>query len=132
MDEMQLRREPLTEGLKVLESRRLTTSHHHSPWFAVDRGGASEDQGEVWFGTLAWSGNWKLSAEVTDFASTRISIGLNDWDFAWRLGAGETFAAPSSYAGYTAEGFGGASYAAARFYPRYAAAARACHPQGAL
>jgi alpha-galactosidase len=109
MDEMHLRRTSLTEGLKVLESRRLTTSHHHNPWFAVDRGSADEDMGEVWFGTLAWSGNWKLSAEVTDFASTRISLGLNDWDFAWRLDAGATFATPSSYGGYTAEGFGGAS-----------------------
>jgi alpha-galactosidase len=109
MDEMHIRREPLTEGIKALESRRLTTSHHHNPWFAVDRGGADEDQGEVWFGALAWSGNWKLAAEVTDFDSTRVSIGLNDWDFAWRLGPGETFTTPSSYAGYTVEGFGGAS-----------------------
>lgn len=109
LDEARLRRESLVEGLKVLESRRLTSSHHHSPWFAVDRGGADEDTGEVWFGALAWSGNWKLSAEVTDFGSTRVSIGLNDWDFAWRLAAGETFTAPSSYAGYTGEGFGGAS-----------------------
>jgi alpha-galactosidase len=109
MDEARLRREPLTEGLKVLESRRLATSHHSNPWFAIDRGSADEDAGAVWFGVLAWSGNWKLSAEVTDFASTRISIGLNDWDFAWRLGTGETFTTPSSYAGYTNAGFGGAS-----------------------
>jgi alpha-galactosidase len=109
MAEMQLRREPLTQGLKVLESRRVTTSHHHSPWFAVDRGNADEDTGEVWFGALAWSGNWKLSAEVTDFMSTRVSIGLNDWDFSWRLHTGERFTTPSSYAGYSAEGFGGAS-----------------------
>lgn len=109
LDEARIRREPLGEGLKVLESRRLTSSHHHSPWFAVDRGCADEDAGEVWFGALAWSGSWKLSAEVTDFSSTRVSVGLNDWDFAWRLGPGETFAAPSSFAGYSGEGFGGAS-----------------------
>ena len=109
MDEMHLRREVLVEGLKVLESRRLTSSHHHNPWFAVDRGSADEDAGEVWFGALAWSGNWKLSAEVTGFDSTRVSIGLNDWDFAWRLGPGETFTTPSSYAGYTVAGFGSAS-----------------------
>jgi len=109
MDEMHIRREPLTEGIKLLESRRLTSSHHHSPWFAADRGSADEDAGEVWFSVLAWSGNWKLSAEVTDFGSTRVSMGINDWDFAWRLEPGEVFSTPSSYAGYTVAGFGGAS-----------------------
>jgi len=46
-DEMYLRRSSLVQGIKVLESRRLTTSHHHSPWFAVDRGSSHEDAGEV-------------------------------------------------------------------------------------
>jgi alpha-galactosidase len=109
LDEMHLRRETLLPGIKVLESRRLTTSHHHSPWFALDRGSVDEDSGEVWFGTLAWSGNWKLAAEVTDFGSTRVNIGINDWDFTWRLMPGETFVTPASQAGYTRAGFGGAS-----------------------
>jgi alpha-galactosidase len=109
VDEFHLRREPLTQGTKVLESRRITTSHHHSPWFAIDRGHADETQGEVWFGTLIWSGNWKIAAEVTDFASTRVSIGLNDWDFAWRLAAGQRFQSPASIAGYSTSGFGAAS-----------------------
>jgi len=108
-DEMYLRRQPLVQGIKTLESRRLTTSHHHNPWFAVDDGSAAEDHGEVWFGVLAWSGNWKLSAEMTDFGSTRVSIGINDWDFAWRLEPGETFDAPSSFGGYTEHGYGSAS-----------------------
>lgn len=108
-DEFHLRRETLTHGIKVLESRRLTTSHHHNPWFAVDEGTAGEEQGKVWFGILAWSGNWKMEAEVTDFASTRVHIGINDWDFAWRLNGGETFTTPPALAGFTADGFGSAS-----------------------
>jgi alpha-galactosidase len=109
LDEMHLRREPLMPGIKVLESRRLTTSHHHNPWFAIDRGSADEDAGEVWFGVLAWSGNWRLSTEVTEFASTRVNIGINDWDFALRLEPRQSFTTPSSYAGYTTGGFGAAS-----------------------
>lgn len=107
--EFQLRRDTLSEGLKVIESRRITSSHQHSPWFAIDRGAAAEERGEVWFGALAWSGNWKIAAEQTIFGSTRVGVGLNDWDFAWRLGPGERFTTPSSYAGYSDAGFGGAS-----------------------
>ncbi|CAG0927386.1 alpha-galactosidase [Thermoflexales bacterium] len=108
-DENHLHRDVLSPGLKIVESRRLTTSHHHQPWFTIDKGNADEDTGEVWTGALAWSGNWKLSAEVTEFSSTRVSLGINDWDFAWRLDAGETFTTPSSLAGYTPHGFGAAS-----------------------
>ena len=108
IDEFHLKREPLTPGLKVIESRRIIPSHRASPWFAVDRN-ASEDQGEVWFGTLAWSGNFKITAEVTEFASTRISIGVNDWDFAWKLMPGHPFVTPASIGGYTKKGFGAAS-----------------------
>lgn len=105
-DEFHLERETLTPGVKVLESRRLTTSHHHNPWFALDRGAATEEAGEVWFGLLAWSGNWKLAAERTEFGQHRLTFGVNDWDFAWRLGAGELFETPPSFGGFTAGGFG--------------------------
>ena len=108
-DEFHLVREPLTNGVKILESRRLTTSHHHNPWFCLDDGQASETDGQVWFGALAWSGNWKLAAEVTNFATTRLSLGLNDWDFAWKLNGGEEFTTPSAFAGYTTGGYGAAS-----------------------
>jgi len=68
-------------------------------------------EGEVGFGVLAWSGNWRLSAEVTAFAPTRLSLGINDWDFAWRLNPGETFTTTSSLGGCTPGGFGSASRA---------------------
>ena len=108
-NEWNLCREPICPGVKVLESRRITTSHQANPWFAVDNGTADEEQGEVWFGALAWSGNWKFIAERTEFAITRLSIGLNDWDFAWRLNPAETFSTPIALCGYTANGFGEAS-----------------------
>ena len=107
-DEFNMQRETLTPGLKIIESRRIIPSHRANPWFAVDRN-ASEESGEVWFGTLAWSGNFKITAEVTEFASTRISIGLNDWDFAWKLMPKQPFVTPASISGYTQSGFGAAS-----------------------
>jgi alpha-galactosidase len=108
-DEWHLQRDTLTPGVKVLESRRITTSHHHNPWFALDDGTAQQESGEVRFGVLAWSGNWKLTAQMTEFQTTRLNLGLNDWDFAWALGAGESLETPASLAGYTAGGFGAAS-----------------------
>ena len=111
LDEFHILREELQPGVKVLESRRITTSHHHNPWFMLERANApaGETLGEAWFGVLAWSGNWKMAAEVTNFGSTRVGLGLNDWDFAWQLNPGETFTSPSSLGGFTQAGRGGAS-----------------------
>ncbi len=103
-DEFHMKREALTLGLKVIESRRIIPSHRANPWFAVDRN-ANEENGEVWFST-----------EVTEFASTRISIGLNDWDFAWKLMPKQPFVTPASIPGYTQNGFGAAS----RIFHNYA------------
>ena len=110
-EETQIIREPLHRGTKVLESRRITTSHQHNPWFAVDSLAepALEESGELWFGVLAWSGNWKLTAEVSAFGRTQLSIGINDWDSAIRLEPRETFITPPSIAGFSSHGFGGAS-----------------------
>lgn len=108
-DEFILHRQPLPTGVTQLESRRLTSSHQHQPWFALDDGTATETTGGVYFGVLAWSGNWKLTAEVTHMGMTRLGIGLNDWDFDWTLEAGASFVTPASLGGYSAEGFGGAS-----------------------
>lgn len=109
LDEWHVVDEPLTAGVKMVESRRLTTSHHHHPSFMVHRGRATETEGEVWFGSLAWSGNWQMCAEVTQFAQTRLSLGVNDWDFAWQLTPAESFTTPAVLAGYTPAGFGAAS-----------------------
>ncbi len=108
IDEFHVQREALTPGCKVLESRRITSSHQHNPWFAVDDGACDEDRGRVWFGALAWSGNWKLAAEVTERRTLQLNLGLNDWDFAWKLAPGTQFATPSSLAGFTDAGFGAA------------------------
>jgi alpha-galactosidase len=107
--ETQISREHVSLGKKVLESRRGNTSHHANPFFAVDRGTATEERGEVWFGALGWSGNWKIVVEHDAWGVLHVSGGINDFDFAWHLEGGETFETPSFVGGYTEGGFGQAS-----------------------
>jgi alpha-galactosidase len=106
--ETQLHREALDLGTKVLESRRIASSHQNNPFFALDwlEQPATEHTGEVWFAALAWSGNWKLTAESTIYGTTRVNLGLNDWDFALRLESGQSYTTPSSIGGYSSGGFG--------------------------
>lgn len=107
--ETQLNREPIHEGMKVLESRLGESGHNLNPWFAIDRSDAGEDRGRVWFGALAWSGNWRFSVEQTPYQQVRVTGGFNTFDFAYVLKPGESLETPVFYGGFAEHGFGQAS-----------------------
>ncbi len=113
--ETQVNHEAIHQGMKVLESRKGHTSHNINPWFAIDAGDAGEDHGGVWFGALAWSGNWRITVEQTPYQQVRVTGGLNTFDFAYPLKPGESLDTPAFYAGYSAHGFGAASRLLHRF-----------------
>ena len=113
--ETQINREPIHEGQKVIESRKGHTSHNFNPWFSIDAGDAAEDHGNVWFGALAWSGNWRITVEQTPYRQVRVTGGMNSFDFAYRLKPGESLDTPQFFAGFSTAGFGGASRELHRF-----------------
>ncbi|MCA0981194.1 alpha-galactosidase [Exiguobacterium aestuarii] len=106
--EFQLQEGPLLPGKKTIESRRGLTSHQSNPWFALDSD-ATETQGEVVYGFLGHSGNWAIHFEKDQFGFTQVTGGINPFDFAKTLQAGESFTTPPGYIGYTQRGFGGMS-----------------------
>jgi len=122
-NEFNLKQTMVQPGKQVLDSRRGITSHHAAPWFALDPDGAStEHSGPVWFGALAWSGNWKLVVESTSNHQLRVTSGVNDFDFSWEIQPGEVFKTPEAVGGFTEDGFGGSSrllhrYALDHIYP---------------
>ena len=94
----------LEGGAWVNESRRGISGHNQSPYFIAYQN-ADEKSGDVYFATLAYSGNFKVKAERDLFGKTRIILGMNDFDFRFQLNAGETFDTPKVFCGYT-QGFG--------------------------
>jgi alpha-galactosidase len=113
--EMQINHEPIHQGMKILESRKGHTSHNLNPWFAIDASDAAEESGNVWFGALAWSGNWRITVEQTPYEQVRVTGGFNTFDFAYPLRPGEALDTPAFFAGMTSEGWGGASRLMHRF-----------------
>ena len=113
--ETQLTREPIRQGMQVMESRKGHTSHNVNPWLAIDQGDADEEHGRVWFGALAWSGNWRITVEQTPYQQVRVTGGFNTFDFSWPLKAGETLETPAFFAGFTERGFGESSRIMHRF-----------------
>ena len=114
-NEFQLQTQKVEPGSIVLESRRGSTGHQSSPWFAVERGGATETEGSVWFGALAWSGSWRITVLQDPIHQVRIAGGFNSFDFGYQLSPGTKLETPIFYGGYTPQGFGEASRLMHRF-----------------
>lgn len=117
-DEFKMYEDSLCAGKKVYESMRGSTAHVANPVFIVHKD-ATEMQGEVWYGALAYSGNFKIVEEQTPYDYLNIQIGINDTDFKWNLGAGENFVTPVVYSGYSNSGFNGMSQNMHNFAGKY-------------
>ena len=124
--EAMLNRQELTHGRFVMESRTGLSGPFAVPCFALDDGRASELDGEVWFGTLQWAGNWKISVELDSFDHLAVTGGINDFDCAIPLPPGKSFKTPVFSGGHTAEGFSGASRVLHDYQKRF------CYPQEVL
>lgn len=94
----------LDGGSLVYESRKGISGHSNSPYFIAYQN-ADEKSGDVYFASLAYSGNFKISATRDIYSVTRIIIGMNDFDFSFSLNSKESFDTPVVYFGKTV-GFG--------------------------
>ena len=105
-------------GKTVLESLRGATGHVANPSFILHQN-AGETYGEVYYGALAWSGNFKIVLEQTPYEYLNILAGINDTDFEWRLTAGATLETPALYLGYSPDGFDRMSNSMGEFSRQY-------------
>lgn len=108
--ERQMERRPLTHGITEISSRRGTSSHHHNPFVILGKPDTTEDRGECWGAALLYSGNFQAQTEVDQIHQTRLTMGISDEEFCWKLADGECFTTPEVCMIYTDEGFTGLSH----------------------
>jgi len=107
--ERHIERQPLRHGIQSIESIRGSSSHQHNPFIALLKKDTTENKGEVYAFNLVYSGNFLAQAEVDQFSSTRVTMGINPFDFSWKLDPGEAFQAPEAVMVYSSEGLGSMS-----------------------
>ncbi len=104
--EDQFRTRALQPGETVLESRRGFTGDEFAPWFAIaENDRVTERAGTVWFGSLAWSGSWRITVEQDPMQQVKIVGGFNPFDFGYKLDPGKTLETPVFYGGVAQHGF---------------------------
>jgi len=94
--EMQPEEEKITHGIKTLDSKLGTRANLFRPsTFMISEGApAKEDEGTVMFGTLEWSGNFRVDLELDPLNNLRVIAGINDYNSAFKLKPGEIFKTP--------------------------------------
>ena len=96
----------LRKGRFVIDNRRGTcTGPNFVPFYALDEGCTTETSGDVWYGTLHWSGNFKIEFEQPYTNQVCVTAGVNDFDCEIVLKAGEYFETPLFTIGYSDGGY---------------------------
>ncbi|MBK7608892.1 MAG: alpha-galactosidase [Saprospiraceae bacterium] len=119
--EMRPEQEKLTHGIKTIDSKLGTRADlYAAPTFQLsfDRP-ATEEEGSVLLGQLAWSGNFKLDFEVDSYHHLRLLAGINPHASEYPLAAKEEFKTPSFIYTYSDKGKGPASINLHRWARRY-------------
>jgi alpha-galactosidase len=104
--ERHIERRALASGMQAIESRRGSSSHQQNPFVALLSKGANEDCGDVFGFSLVYSGSFVAQAEVDQFRTTRVSMGINPFDFNWLLQPGASFQTPEAVMVYSPNGLG--------------------------
>lgn len=99
-------RRPLAFGKQMVSSFRGESGHQDHPFLAVMDRDAGQDRGEVWAMHFVYSGNFVAEAQMSQFGSVRLLMGINPEGFEWVLKPGETFVTPEAVCVYSDEGLG--------------------------
>lgn len=114
--ERHIKSRKLVPGIQSIASTRGTSSAQQNPFLALKRPETTEHQGEVYGVSLVYSGNFLAQVEVDHYDVTRLMIGINPFDFNWRLENKETFQTPEVVMVYSADGLNGMSQTFHRLY----------------
>ncbi len=107
--ERMLERERITAGIKLLDSKRGSSSHHQNPFAALAAPETTETSGEVYGFSLVYSGNHQITVERDPYEQTRLILGMNPHHFSWKLNRGEVFQSPEAIMVYSDQGLNGMS-----------------------
>jgi alpha-galactosidase len=117
--ERHIQRKPIGYGIQKVKSFRGESSHQEHPFIALVDKTTTQESGNVYAMNFVYSGNFCAQAEVSQFDSVRMSMGINSENFTWRLECGESFQAPEVIMVYSDKGFDAMTTAFHKLYKNH-------------
>ena len=102
-------RRPLYPGIQGVSTERGASSLQTSPFMVLLSRDATETSGEAYGFALCYSGSFAASVNVDQFGMARASVGINPFNFRWKLTSGSSFDTPDAYLVFSSQGLGGMS-----------------------
>lgn len=93
-------------GRQGVFSERGESSHQEHPFLALTSPNISQTAGEVYGFHFVYSGNFHGQCGVDQFGSVRTVLGINPYNFTWKLEQNGSFQTPEAVMVYSAEGLG--------------------------
>lgn len=103
-NERHLERSSVGYGIQKFGSIRGTSSHQMNPFLALADKKTDEFSGDVYGFAFAYSGNHSFEVEKDQIDQTHLVIGINDYNFSWKLDAGSEFQTPEVLMTYSDKG----------------------------
>ncbi|MBE6718320.1 MAG: alpha-galactosidase [Ruminococcaceae bacterium] len=107
--ETQVKQTTLDRGIFTIDSKRGISSASMNPFMAIGLPETSENAGIAYGVNIIYSGSHAISAERTPMGIVRVTGGLSDFDFSWKLEPGETFQSPETVLVFSDKGYSGMS-----------------------
>lgn len=103
-NERHLQRSKIDQGIRVYGSHRGASSHQMNPFLALVRPNTDEFAGDAYGFTFVYSGNHMFELEKDQINQIRLNIGINDFNFDWKLEPNEDFQTPEVLMTYSPNG----------------------------
>ena len=115
--ERYIKKRKLEMGIQSIQGLAGTCGGaEHNPFIALTSIGAGENHGEVYGFSLVYSGNFEAKVEVTTHKLTRVTMGIAEQNFTWKLAQGQTFTTPEVVMVYSDKGMNAMSHTYHRLY----------------
>ncbi|MGM0124554.1 alpha-galactosidase [Enterococcus sp. AZ194] len=108
--ERMVTREALQPGIKILDSKRGSSSHQQNPFVCLASPTMTEETGEVYGFCLVYSGSHETMIEKDPYNQTRLTMGINSFDFRWVLEPNEAFQSPEVLMSFSDKGLNALSH----------------------
>jgi len=95
---------PIQEGTFQIGSNFGKSSHEENPFCFLSKSENGQGKGEVIGFNLIYSGNWMMKVSRVYDSSIHVVYGINDEDFDFVLGKGESFSTPQAILSYSNHG----------------------------